>query len=415
MQQLHSEVLVVGAGQAGAQLALSLRMGGFTGTVTLIGAEPDLPYERPPLSKEYLVGDRPAERLAFRPAEFWTQRSIRLMLGQSVTAVDARRHEVTLASGATHRYGRLVWAAGGAPRALGVPGDILDGVYAIRTRADVDRLRAGLAEVQRVAIVGAGYIGLEAAPALLKLGKQVSVLESHDRVLARVSGPQISRFYAAEHRAHGVDLQQSVRIQGLEGRDGRVTHIRFADGRPDLACQAVVVAIGIEPAVAPLQAAGARCSNGVEVDGFCQTSLADVFAIGDCANHVNRYADGARLRLESVQNAIEQAKVVANVLLGKPQPYDALPWFWSNQYDLKLQTAGLSAGHDDTVLRGDPADRSFSVLYLRQGRVIAIDCVNAPREFVQGKAAVQCGLRARPAQLADANLPLKTLVDAATQ
>jgi len=185
----------------------------------------------------------------------------------------------------------------------------------------------------------AGYIGLEAAPALLKLGKQVSVLEAQDRVLARVSGPQVSQFsqfYAAEHRAHGVDLQQSVRPEGHTGLEGRVTGIRFAQGQTDLACQAVVVAIGIQPAVAPLQAAGAVCSNGVEVDGFCQTSLPDVFAIGDCANHVNRYADGARVRLESVQNAIEQAKVVAGVLLAKPQLYDALPWFWSNQFDLKL-------------------------------------------------------------------------------
>ena len=412
---MHSDVLVVGAGQAGAQLALSLRLGGYAGSITLIGAEPDLPYERPPLSKEYLVGERPAERLAFRPAEFWALRDIRLMLGQTVTGVDAQRHEVTLASGATHRYEQLVWASGGQPRGLGLPGEGLDGVYAIRTRADVDRLRAGLADVQRVAIIGAGYIGLEAAPALLKLGKQVSVLETQDRVLARMTGPQVSQFYATEHRAHGVDLQLAVRIERLAGRDGRLTGIHFAQGRGELPCQAVVVAIGIEPAVAPLQAAGARCSNGVEVDPFCQTSLPDVYAIGDCANHANRYADGARVRLESVQNAIEQAKVVAGVLLGKPQAYDALPWFWSNQYDLKLQTAGLSAGHDDTVLRGDPADRSFSVLYLRKGHVIAIDCVNAARDFVQGKAAVHCGLQASSAQLADASLPLKTWVDAATQ
>jgi 3-phenylpropionate/trans-cinnamate dioxygenase ferredoxin reductase subunit len=409
----HIDILVAGAGQAGAQLAISLRQGGFTGSICLVGDEPELPYERPPLSKEYLVGDRTAEKLALRPEAFWSQRSIELRLGETIVAVDAAGHEVQLASGGTLRYGQLVWATGGRPRALPFAAPAQPGVFAVRTRADVDRLRAALDGVERVAIVGAGYIGLEAAPALLKLGKQVSVLESQERVLARVTCPAVSEFYAREHRAHGVDLRTGVRLEGLLVTDAGVEAIRFADGQADLPCQAVIAAIGILPATGVLQAAGAECSNGVEVDSFCQTSLPDVFAIGDCANHVNRYAAGQRVRVESVPNAVEQAKVVAQVVLGKPVPYAAVPWFWSNQYDIRLQTVGLNIGHDDVILRGDPATRSFSAIYLREERVVAIDCINAPRDFVQGKALVERALRLAPQDLADESRPLKALADAA--
>ena len=408
----HADILILGAGQAGAQLAISLRQGGHTGSILLAGDEPDLPYERPPLSKEYLVGDRDAASLALRPATFWEQRSVTLQLGDRAVAVDPVAHQLRFASGTAVTYGHLVWAAGGRPRPVSLPGADCAGIHALRTRGDVDRLRAALGACTQVAIIGAGYIGLEVAPALLKLGKPVIVLESQDRVLARVTCPEVSAFYAAEHRARGVDLRTGVRLERVLSTAGQVSGLRFADGTPDLACDALIAAIGIVPSVELLQAAGAECSNGVEVDSFNHTSLPDIYAIGDCANHVNRYAAGARVRLESVPNAVEQAKVVAAALLGRPVPYAALPWFWSNQYDIKLQTVGLNHGYDDVVLRGTPAARSFSAVYLREGRVVALDCINAPRDFAQGKALVERGLAPPRALLADDRVPLKTLADA---
>ena len=402
------DVLIVGGGQAGAQAAISLRQGGYAGSIAIVGEEPDAPYERPPLSKDYLAGEREAARLLLRPVDFWAARNVELRLGLKVVAVDADAHTVTTAAGSVAGYGQLIWAAGGHPRALPLPGGDLQGVHAIRTRADVDQLRGELAAVEHVVIIGGGYIGLEAAAVLRKAGKAITVLEALDRVLARVAGVPVSRFYEAEHRAHGVDVRLGIGIEALVGRDRRVAAVRTSDG--DIPAELVIVGIGIVPAVGALAAAGARTSNGVEVDALCRTSLADVFAIGDCAHHANRFANGTAVRLESVQNAIDQAKTAASVILGNPVPYDACPWFWSNQYDLKLQTIGLSMGHDETVTRGDPAGRSWSLVYLRQGQVIALDCINAARDFVAGRALVEHGLSVNPALLADPSIPLKTLM-----
>ncbi len=407
------DVLIVGGGQAGAQAAISLRQGGFAGSLTIVGEETDPPYERPPLSKDYLAGEKTADRLALRPRQFWAERTVTLLLGQHVTAVDAAAKCVATAAGSTLGYGRLIWAAGGHPRRLPVPGGDLPQVHVIRSRADVDRLTADLADATDVAIVGGGYIGLEAAAVLVTKGKRVTVLEAQDRVLARVAGEAVSRFYEAEHRAHGVDVRLNVRIDAIDAADGRVAGVETDRGR--VAAQVVIVGIGLIPAVEALAAAGAATSNGVEIDDHCRTSLADVFAIGDCAHHANAFADRAGIRLESVQNAIDQAKVVANVILGTPAPYHAVPWFWSNQYDLKLQTVGLSAGHDATLVRGDPAGRSWSLVYLRRDRVIALDCINAARDFMAGKALVEAGLAGLapdPALLADSSVPLKSLLAA---
>ena len=405
------DVLIVGGGQAGAQAAISLRQGGFGGSITIVGEELDPPYERPPLSKDYLAGAKTAERLALRPADFWAERQVKLLLGHRVTGVDAAAHIVLTAAGSTLGYGKLIWAAGGHARALPVPGGILPGVHSIRTRADVDALIADLTATDDVVIVGGGYIGLEAAAVLSKTGKRVTILEAQDRVLARVAGKAVSRFYAAEHRAHGVDVRLGVGIEALEGMT-HVTGVRTTAGV--IPAGVVIVGIGLVPAVTALAAAGAVTHNGVEVDDHCRTSLPDVFAIGDCAHHANAFADGAGIRLESVQNAIDHAKTAAGVILGGPRPYHAVPWFWSNQYDLKLQTIGLSAGHDATVVRGNPESRSWSLVYLRRGRVIALDCINAARDFVQGKALVEydrgAGLAADPAMLADSSVPLKSLL-----
>ncbi|MQP68020.1 NAD(P)-binding protein [Niveispirillum sp. SYP-B3756] len=403
-----SDVAIVGAGHAGAQLAQALRQQQFAGSITIIGEEADLPYERPPLSKDYLAGDKAFDRMLLRPATFWAERAIDFQLGHRVISVDPARHVVTTDAGVEHRYGSLVWAAGGPARRLTCPGSELAGLHTIRTRGDVDQLRAELPDVQRVVVVGGGYIGLEAAAVLRKAGKQVTLLEAQDRVLARVAGAPLSRFYEQEHRTQGVDIRLGVVVAGLSGQDGRVTGVTLADGTL-VPADLVIAGIGIVPAVGPLVAAGAVGGNGVDVDGQCRTSLPDIYAIGDCAAQVSAYAAGARVRIESVQNAMDQANIVARHLTGGEAGVAGVPTFWSNQYDLRLQTVGLSIGYDQAVLRGDPATRSFSVVYLRQGQVIALDCVNLMRDFVQGKALVTAGARLTADQLADAATPLKGL------
>lgn len=402
------DVLVVGAGQAGAQLAISLRQEGFAGSILLVGEEPDPPYERPPLSKEYLAGEKPRDRLLLRPADFWPQRDVALRLGTRITAVDPVARVATTDSGESIAYRNLVWAAGGYPRPLPVPGADLAGVHVIRTRAQVDALRADAEFAREVVVIGGGYIGLEAAAVLVKQGKRVTLVEAEERVLARVTAEPVSRFYEAEHRAHGVDVRTRAGISDLKGPEGRVAAAVLGTGE-ELPAQLVIVGIGLLPNQAVLAEAGARCRNGVEVDAHCRTSLADVFAIGDCACHPNDYARGEHIRLESVQNAVDQAKIVAGMILGRPTRYSALPWFWSNQYDLKLQTAGLSRGYDQTILRGDPAERSFSLLYLREGEVIAVDAVNSIRDYVGGRLLIEQRAICDPALLADACVPLKSL------
>ena len=401
------DVAIVGAGHAGAQAAIMLRQAGFGGTIALIGDEPDPPYERPPLSKEYFAGDKPFERMLIRPRAFWDERGIVLRLATRITAVDPAAHRLTTASGGVIGYRTLIWATGGAPRRIAIAGGDLPGVQGVRTRSDADRMIAAAATARQVVVIGGGYIGLEAAAVLRKARKPVVVLEAQPRLLARVCGPAISDFFAAEHRAHGVDLRLGASIAAIEGVD-HASGVRLADGSV-LPADLVIVGIGIEPAVAPLLGAGAAGGNGVRVDGCCRTSLPDIYAIGDCALHANAFAGGALIRLESVQNANDMANVAARAIAGDPQPYHAVPWFWSNQYDLKLQTVGIAAGHDAAVVRGDPAARSFSVIYLRQGRVIALDCVNATRDYAQGRALVSGGLAIDPALLADPARPLKEL------
>ena len=400
MSVTQADVVIVGAGHGGAQAAIALRQNGFAGSIAVIGREPELPYERPPLSKDYLAREKPFERIMIRPAAFWDDKAVTFVLGREVVAIDPAAHVLTTDDGATVAYGSLIWAAGGDPRRLTLDGHDLTGVHAVRTREDADRLMAELDGGARHAVViGGGYIGLEAA----------AVLEALPRVLARVAGETLSSFYEAEHRAHGVDLRTEVSVAAIEGAEGRVTGVQLADGSV-IAADMVIVGIGIIPAVAPLIAAGAEGGNGVMIDDHCRTSLPDVFAIGDCAAHANAFADGAVIRLESVQNANDQATCVARAITGNPAPYHAVPWFWSNQYDLKLQTVGLSIGHDAAITRGDPASRSFSVIYLKAGRVIALDCVNMVKDYVQGRKLVEAGAVIAPDRLADASVPLKELV-----
>ena len=403
---MQVDVVIVGGGHGGAAQAAQLRQKGFAGSIAIITAEPELPYERPPLSKEYLAGEKSFERMLLRPPAFWAERNVEILTSTRVTAVDAAAHRLETSAGPI-AYGQLVWAGGGDARRLNCPGHDLAGIHAIRTRADVDGLIAALVEPRNIIVVGGGYIGLESAAVLTKLGHYVTLFEALDRVLARVAGPDLSRFYETEHRAHGVVIETGAQVADITGADGHVSGVTLADGR-HFGADLVIVGIGIVPSVQPLIDAGARGGNGVWVDDHCRTSLPDIFAIGDCALHANRFAGGAETRLESVQNAADMAITVARGITGDPAPYNAVPWFWSNQYDLRLQTMGLSIGHDQTVLRGDPATRSFSLIYLKQGCVIALDCVNAARDYVQGKALVEQGVAVPVDALADTGTPLKT-------
>ena len=402
------DVLIVGAGHGGAQAATALRQRKFAGTIAVVGEEPEIPYERPPLSKDYLAGDKAFERILIRPATFWGQREVAVLTGRRIVAVDPEAHTVTTEGGERIGYGQLVWAAGGHARRLSCSGHHLSGIHSVRSRADVDRLKAELATTARVAVVGGGYIGLEAAAVLAKLGKQVTVLEALDRVLARVAGEPLSRFYEAEHRAHGVDVRLNTVVESIEERDRRASGVRLAGGEV-IAAEMVVVGIGIVPAVEPLHVAGASAGNGVAVDEHGRTTLPDIWAVGDCALHANPFAGHLPIRLESVQNANDMATTVAKAITGAPEAYHAVPWFWSNQYDLKLQTVGLSAGHDATVTRGDVASRSFSVVYLKAGRVAALDCVNATRDYIQGRRLVVGGLTVDPELLARPEVALNDL------
>ncbi|HEV7659549.1 MAG TPA: FAD-dependent oxidoreductase [Allosphingosinicella sp.] len=402
------DVVIVGTGHGGAQAAIALRQQAFAGSIAMIGGEPDFPYERPPLSKDYLAGEKAFERILIRPPAFWAERDVTMLLGSRVASVDPVAHEVGLEDGTAAGYGSLIWSAGGSPRQLECSGAELRKVHTIRSRADVDRIRGELTTARRVVVIGGGHIGLETAAVLTTLGKQVTLLEALDRVLARVAGPPISRFYEAEHRAHGVDLRTGVGVDRIEGAQGEASGVRLMDGAL-VPADMVVVGIGIDAVVAPLVAAGATAGNGVHVDACCRTDLADIYAIGDCAAHENAFAGGARIRLESVQNAHDQANVAAKAIAGAPEPYAAIPWFWSNQYDLRLQTIGLALGHDDIVVRGEPASRSFSAVYLRQGRVIALDCVNAVKDYVQGRKLIASGIAPHRARLADPAVLLKEL------
>jgi 3-phenylpropionate/trans-cinnamate dioxygenase ferredoxin reductase subunit len=318
---------------------------------------------------------------------------------------------ITCEDGSNIGYDKLIWAAGGDPRALPVPGAQLGGIHAVRDREDVDAIMAELGLAEDIVIIGGGYIGLEAAAVFSKLGKKVTLLEALPRILARVAGEQLSAFYENDHRAHGVNLLMDQQVESLVG-DGHVTGVRLSDGEV-IPAQMVIVGIGIFPCVEPLITAGAQGVNGVNVDAQCRTSLPDIFAIGDCAAHINRFAGGALIRLESVQNANDMAMVAAKTICGEVTSYGSAPWFWSNQYDLKLQTVGLSSDYTNAVLRGDASSRKFSVVYLDScNRVIALDCVNNARDYSHGRRLVELGVVVDPAELADAARPLKEWIPA---
>jgi 3-phenylpropionate/trans-cinnamate dioxygenase ferredoxin reductase subunit len=399
-------VVIVGAGQAGCQAAASLRQLGYEGALTLVGDEPAPPYQRPPLSKAYLKGELEADRLWLRPIEFYAEQNIELLTGVGAKSIDLAAMKVELGSGARLPFDALVIATGARPRKLQLPGAQLDGVMDLRTLADVDKLKSRVVPGARMVVVGAGYIGLEAAAVAVKLGAQVTVLEAAPRVLGRVAGPEISRFYEQAHREAGVDLRTGVSIQGFEGTD-RVRGVRLAGGVV-VPCDLVLAGIGVHPNVEIAHAAGLLVGDGIHTDGQARTAHPDVYAIGDVARRplVHYHRDG---RLESVHNAIEGGKIAAAAILGQPAPVLETPWFWSDQYELKLQTAGLWTGADEMVVRGDPATRAFAVFYLKEGRILAVDAVNSGPEFIVGKKLAASASRVAPAVLADKSISMKDI------
>jgi len=386
---MSEHLVIVGGGQAAAQAAQTLRQQSYAGAITIVGEEPFAPYQRPPLSKKYFAGEVPRERLLLRPAAFYAEKGVALELGRRVLELDAGACTLRLDDGRTLHYDRLLLATGSRVRTLDAPGTQLPGVHYVRTIADIDAINASLTPNGSIVVIGGGYIGLEIAAVARQRGFAVTVLEAFDRVLARVVSSEVSAFYERAHRAAGVEIHCGAAVRALHGAQ-RVESVEIADGRR-FRCDAAVIGIGIVPNVELARDAGLACANGVSVDEHARTGDANIFAAGDCTSHPHPLY-GRDVRLESVQNAIHQGKVAAASLLGAPSAYSEVPWFWSDQYDLKLQIAGLSQGYDDVVLRGDPASRSFAAYYLAHGRLIAVDAINSPREFLHGKKLLSSGL-----------------------
>lgn len=403
----RERIIVIGASHAGVQLCTSLRQEGWSGEIVLIGDEASLPYQRPPLSKGFIAGDARLDALLIRDPDLYARQNISVREGRAVV-IDREAHVVTLADGDTLSYSKLALCLGARARTLSLPGADLAGVHALRNADDSLAIRAGLGNARHVVIIGAGYIGLETAASLRQIGLAVTVLESAERVLQRVTAPAVSAFYARVHREEGVDLRTGVAIAALVG-DDRVRGVRLTDGEV-IPADLVIVGIGVTPNVELAAAAGLSVDNGIVIDAQTRTSDADIVAAGDCASHPCPHYR-RRLRLESVPNAAEHARVAAATLCGKIRSLTALPWFWSDQFDLKLQIAGLNTGHDTVVLRGDPAaGRAFTCFYLREGRLIAADCVNRPQDFLFSRQAIGQGLVVAPERLADATRPLQDLL-----
>lgn len=400
------QAVIIGAGQAGAQGALSLRAAGYAGRIILLGEEPAAPYQRPPLSKAFLQGTLAADRLALKPAAFYAQNGVALRLGLRAAAIDRRNARVETEGGDTIPYDRLLLATGAPPRRLHCPGADLPGAHYLRTIADCERLRPVLASARRLVIVGAGYIGLEVAASARKAGCEVTVLEAQSRVLQRVAGPEISAFFDGLHRAHGADLRLGAALAHFEGR-GHIERAVLMSGEK-IDCDAALIGVGAMPAIELARDAGLAIDNGVATDEYAATSDPAIYAAGDCASHPSRlYA--RRMRLESVPNAIEQAKVAGANMAGGSLVYDAVPWFWSDQYDAKLQTAGVAEGADEAIIRGDPAAARFSVWSLKEGRVLAVDAVNDPASFLASKKIIAAKTPVDAKRLADPATDLKSL------
>lgn len=403
--------LIIGASQAGLQIATSLRDQGYEEPITLLGAEALAPYQRPPLSKGFVMGEDSAASLAFRAPAFYPDRRIDLITGKTAAAIDRAARRVTTQDGAVFQYDRLALTTGARVRRPPIAGLDAAGVRTLRDIADAQAIKADLAAVEEVVVIGGGFIGLELAAVAGKLGKKVTVLEAQDRLMARAIAPVLSAFFAGAHRKRGITVELNVRIDRVLSENGRAAGVLLADGRR-FAARLIILGAGVAANLELAQAAGLPCNGGIEVDGCARTSDPHIVAAGDCAMQPHVFANGAMVRLESVQNAIDQGKAAAAAILGRSEPNSGPPWFWSDQGGLRLQIAGLSMGYDQTVQRGDPEGEAFSLFYYRGGQLIATDSVNRPTDHVVSRKLLELGLPLPPELAADESVNLKSLLKA---
>jgi 3-phenylpropionate/trans-cinnamate dioxygenase ferredoxin reductase subunit len=399
-------IVILGAGHGGCQLADSLRAGGFAGDILLVGDEPHAPYDRPPISKQLLTDDRAVEPMFLRRPGFYDEHRVVTRLSSRATAIDRKARRVALSNGQFLDYDRLVIATGASARKLPLPGADRPGVFYLRSLDDALAIRAKLVPGARVAIIGGGYVGLEVAASAVKRGCKPLIVETENRLLARVLDEQVAAFFEREHRAAGVEIILGSAVRSFQHRRDHLSGITLADGR-EYDADLAIVAIGAMPNVSLAEQAGLLVENGIVVDEYCQTSDPNIYAIGDATNHPNPLL-GKRLRLESVPAAIGQARAAASAICGKPQPYAEIPWFWSDQFDLKLQIVGLSEPGDQLVMRGDPNERHFAAFHLRDSVIVSVSAVNAPRDVMIAKKFILEKRKVDPARLADPELPLLT-------
>ncbi len=398
----NTGVLIVGAGQCGISAADNLRRAGYKGLVTLLGEEADAPYQRPPISKQALAGEYPLTRLTIRAADYFEKNGINLVVATRATAIDRKAKVVAMAGGTSFGYDKLILATGARPRPLNIPGRRLRNIFDLRTLADLRSAMPVLKSAKRLAVVGGGFVGLEVAATARKLGLAVTVLESEARIMSRVFGQPMSEWFANLHSKNGTELLTSTKVSAFAGTD-RVEAVICGDR--EVPADIVVLGIGILPNQELASDAGVICDDGIVVDPNCRTSDPDIFAAGDCARHTSAFYKRS-IRLESVHNANAQARVAANTIAGVEEHYDEIPWFWSDQYDVRLQMAGLSQGHDVAVVRGAPSAGKFTTLYLREDQVIAADCVNNPAEFMQCRKGIPTRQRVTAARLKDPDVSL---------
>ena len=407
-----STVAIIGGGQAGGEAATLLRQNRFEGRIVLIGEETCLPYMRPPLSKAFLAREIGRDALIYKDAIAYEKAQVEMRLGERVEEIDRQAKRLVLNDGATFGYDKLVIATGGRARPLPVPGAESGNILYLRTIADVEVLQPLMESGRRLVIVGGGYVGLEVAAVAVKRGLAVTVLEAAPRVLARVTAPALSDFYERVHREAGVEIRTGEMVSGFTAKDGRVASVHCANGQ-SFAADFVLIGIGLVPNTELAERAGLNVDDGIVVDEASRTSDPDIYAIGDCAMHAHHGFLQQKIRLESVPNALEQARAVAASITGRPIPAATAPWFWSDQYDLKLQMVGLSDGYEELVIRGDMAASSFIAFYLKEGRIIAADSVNRLGDFMAAKRLVGDRMEIAPARLADESVPLKLLMRAA--
>lgn len=399
--------MIIGTGQAGFQTAASLRSEGYADPITLIGEEPHIPYNRPPLSKGFVLGTQDAESIELRPVNFYKTHQINLLCGERVVGIFRAEKQIEIASGGNLSYDSLVLAVGASNRRLPVPGGDLEGVLYLRSLAEAIFIKKRIEESQRIVVIGGGFIGLELAAVASALGKSVTVIEALPRVMARVVAPIISEFFRELHTSRNVKILCGATVKEIRGTNGHVSEVVVSDGSTH-AADLVLVGIGVVPNIELARESGLAVSNGIAVNEYLETEDKNIFAIGDCAEYPNAFA-GGRVRLESVQNAADQAQCVAMTIAGHRTKYNSLPWFWTDQYEIKLQMAGISAGHDRVVTRGNAEARKLSVFYFRDGKLIAVDSINRPADHMIGRKLIASGAKLTPEECADESVDLKRI------